>query len=121
MPPAKAPIRPGSWTWTASNMSVTAELGRAPFPEGCHTLRQVLAGPRPVEGGLELLARRAVQCQLVPGDRQRCQTGDFGGPCQSSIEVTDALRETEAECVLTVNNFGGEQHRSRRSFASERG
>src|SRR5436305_9223369 len=117
MPPAKAPIRPGSWTSTASNTSASyrclrdlramtpliaqtlgsaaTELGWPALAEGGHALRQVLAGPRAVERGLELLAGRTVQGQLVAGDRQWRQCRDLAGPCQRIVQIADALDEAE--------------------------
>src|SRR5204862_6489529 len=79
--------------------STATELGRPPLPEGRHPLRQVVAGARPVEGGLELLARRAVQGQLVPGDRERRQRGDLAGPPEGRVEVAKSLHEPEPVSV----------------------
>src|SRR5205085_10203237 len=120
MPPPKAPITPGSWTSTASITSAAAELWRSPFPEGRHALGQVLARPRPVEGGVELLLRRPVERQLVSGDRQRRQGGDLGGPSHGRVQVAEPLHQTEAMGLLPADDVGCEQHRPGRSLTGQR-
>src|SRR5947209_12896099 len=111
IPPPKAPITPGSWISTASIRSAAAEPGRPPFSEGRHPLGQVFTRPRPLEGGLELLARRTVERQLVTADRQWRQGGDVAGPAESGIEIADPLHQPEPMGVLAVDDLGRQEHR----------
>jgi hypothetical protein len=46
----------------------------------------------------------------VAGDGERCQPGEFLGPCQRIGEVTDAMHPAHRVEPARIDDFGGEQH-----------